>query len=83
LDQKIVDERSIKEVAKDLKLGKKSRRILIPLLSGIAIAVGILFLIHLQKGGYLSPAYDGVLRAFQYLRGIVIDEFHYLFNWVK
>jgi general secretion pathway protein A len=83
LDKKVVDERSIKEAAKDLKLGKKSLRILIPLLSGIAIAVGILFLIHLQKGGYLSPAYDGVLRAFQYLRGIVIDEFHYLFNWAK
>jgi general secretion pathway protein A len=83
LDQKIVDARSVREIAKDLKLGKKHRRIWIRVLFCVAIAAGILLLIHLQKGGYLLPIYEGVLRAFQYLGGIVIDEFHYLFNWVK
>jgi len=83
LDQKIVDARSVKEIAKDLKLEKKYRRIWIRVLFCIAIAVGILFLIHLQKGGYLLLIYKGVLRAFEYLGEIVIDEFHYLFNWVK
>ncbi len=65
LDQKKVDERSVKEVAKDLKLGKKSRRVWIRLLSGIAIAVCILIFIHLYKSGYLLPLYNGVLRGFQ------------------
>jgi general secretion pathway protein A len=83
LDQKKVDERSVKEVAKDLKLGKKSRRVWIRLLSGIAIAVCILIFIHLYKSGYLLPLYNGVLRGFQYLRGILIDEVKYLLNGVK
>jgi general secretion pathway protein A len=61
LDQKKVDERSVEEVAKDLKLGKKSRRVWIRLLSGIAIAVCILIFIHLYKSGYLLPFYNGVL----------------------
>jgi general secretion pathway protein A len=83
LDQKKVNERSVKEVAKDLKLGKKSRRVWIRLLSGIAIAVGILIFIHLYKSGTLLPLYNGVLRGFQYLGGILIDEVKYLLNWVK
>jgi general secretion pathway protein A len=83
LDQKKVDERSVKEVAKDLKLGKKSRRVWIRLLSGIAIAVCILIFIHLYKSGYLLSLYNGVLRGFQYLGGILIDEVKYLLNGVK
>lgn len=83
LDQKKVDERSVEEVAKDLKLGKKSRRVWIRLLSGIAIAVCILIFIHLYKSGYLLPFYNGVLLGFQYLRGILIDGVKYLLNWVK
>ena len=83
LDQKKVDERSVEEVAKDLKLGKKSRRVWIRLLSGIAIAVCILIFIHLYKSGYLLPFYNGVLLGFQYFRGILIDGVKYLLNWVK
>ena len=83
LDQKKVDERSVEEVAKDLKLGKKSRRVWIRLLSGIAIAVCILIFIHLYKSGYLLPFYNGVLLGFQYLRGILIDGVKYLLNWIK
>jgi general secretion pathway protein A len=83
LDKKVVDERSVKEVAKDLKLGEKYRRIWIRLLFCVAIAASILFLIHLQKGGYLLPLYMEALRGFQYIIGALTDEFHYLFNWVK
>jgi len=83
LDQKIVDAWSVKETAKDLKLGRKYRRIWIRGLFCIASAASILFLSHFHKGGYLLTIYKGVLRAFQYLGGIVMDEFHYLFNWVR
>lgn len=84
LNHKKVDERSIKEVAKDLKLGKGSRRIFwTQLISGIAIAIGILILVHLHKSGYLLPLYHGVLRGFQYLKGVLASEFQYLFHWVK
>ncbi|HMK52741.1 MAG TPA: AAA family ATPase [Thermodesulfobacteriota bacterium] len=83
LDQKIVDAWSVKETAKDLKLGRKYRRIWIRVLFCIVSAASILFLSHFNKGGYLLTIYKGVLRAFQYLGGIVMDEFHYLFNWVR
>ena len=86
LDKKVVDEKLVTEVADDLKIGKKSRRIWIRLLFCIAITVGtvgVLFIIHLQKSGFLLLLYNGVLQGFQYLKGILIDEFQYLFNWVK
>jgi general secretion pathway protein A len=83
MEQKIVDERSIKEVAKDLKLGKESRRILIPLLSCIAIAVGIVFFIYLHNSGHLLPLYKEALRGFQYIIGALTNEFHYVFNLIR
>jgi len=55
LDQRKVDERSVKEVAKDLYLKKKSLRIWILILISIAIAVGILLFIYLGKSGHLFP----------------------------
>jgi general secretion pathway protein A len=83
LDQEMVDARSIKEVARDLKLGKKSRRIWYRLFFGMAIAVSILVFIYLDENGYLWSLYGGVLRGFQWLKGVLTDEVHYLFNWVK
>jgi general secretion pathway protein A len=53
LDQKVVDVKSVREVAKDLKLGKKSRRIWSWFILSISLAVGILLIIYLQKTGYL------------------------------
>jgi general secretion pathway protein A len=55
LDQKKVDERSVKEVAKDLYLKKRSHRIWISVIISISIAVGILLFIYFQKGGHLLP----------------------------
>jgi general secretion pathway protein A len=68
LDQKTVDERSIKEVAKDLYIKRKSRRILILLLMCIFITIGILFFVYFQKGSYLLPLYKEVLQGFQILK---------------
>ena len=71
LDQKMVNERSVKEVAKDLNLGKKYRKILIRSLICLSIAAGILLFIYLQKGGHLAPFYNGISRGFQYMKGIL------------
>lgn len=71
LDQKMVNERSVKEVAKDLNLGRKYRRILIRSLICLSIAAGILLFVYLQKGGYLEPLYDGLSWGFQYIKGIL------------
>jgi general secretion pathway protein A len=54
LDQKRVDERSVKEVAQDLYIKKKSLRIWILALICLSIAAGILLFIYLGKSGHLS-----------------------------
>ena len=71
LDQKMVNERSVKEVAKDLNLRKNYRKILIRSLICLSIAAGILLFIYLQKGGHLVPFYNGISRGFQYIKGIL------------
>jgi general secretion pathway protein A len=68
LDQKRVDERSVKEVAKDLYLKKKSRRIWILVLISISIGVGILLFIYFQKSAHLLPLIKDILRGFQYIK---------------
>jgi DNA polymerase III delta prime subunit len=69
LDQKMVGERSVKEVAKDLYLKKKTRRIWILVLLSISIAVGILLFIYLQKSGPLVPLIKIFSEAFNALKG--------------
>lgn len=71
LDQKLVDEKSIREVAKDLKLTKRSYRILIWILSALFIAATILLFVYLQKSGHLMPFYKEALRGFQYIKEIL------------
>ena len=71
LDQKMVDERSVKEVAKDLKLKKDSHRTWIWLLLCISIAVTIPLFIYLQKGGHLLFLYRGILQGVQSIKGIL------------
>ena len=74
LDQKMVDEKSVKEVAKDLSIKQKSRKIWILVLISISIAVGILLLIYLRKSEHLSPLYEEILRGFQYIKEIVTNK---------
>ncbi len=54
LDQKVVNDRSVKEVSKDLYLKKKSRRIWILILMSAFITVGLLMVAYLQRR-YLLP----------------------------
>ena len=63
--------RSVREVAKDLNLRKKYRRILIWSLLCLSIAAGILLFVYLQKGGHLLSLYKEIFRGFQYIKGIL------------
>ena len=71
LDQKLVDEKSVREVAKDLRLTKKSHKILIWSVLCVSIAAGILLFAYLQEGGHLVPFYKEALRGFQYIKEIL------------
>jgi general secretion pathway protein A len=68
LDQKMVDEGSVKEAAKDLKLRERSHEILIVLLIGISITVGVLLFGYLQRGGHLLSLYEEIFRGFQHIK---------------
>jgi general secretion pathway protein A len=83
LYQKIVDVRSVREVAKDLKFGKKSRRIWTGFLLSISIGVAILLFIYLQKSGYLLAFYKEILRGFQYIKEFLINQFQHFSNLVR
>ncbi len=65
LYQKVVDVKSVREVAKDLKFGKKSWRIWTGFILGISVGVAFLLFIYLQKNGYLLALYQEILRWFQ------------------
>ena len=71
LDKKVVDEKSVNEVAKDLGLRKDHRRILIWSLLCLPVAAGILLAAYLQKSGHLVSLYDNFLRGIQYVKGIL------------
>jgi general secretion pathway protein A len=64
LDQKRVSERSVKEVAKDLYLKKKSRRIWILVFITISIGIGIALFIYLQKSARLLSLIRVLADAF-------------------
>ena len=64
LDQKRVDERSVKEAAKDLHLKKQSRRIWILVLISISIGIGIALFIYLQKSARLLSLIRVLADAF-------------------
>jgi len=68
LDQKVVNEKSVREVAKDLYIRKKSRRILILALIFILMGVGILLFFYLQRSGHLLPLigiFSEAIHAFE------------------
>ena len=71
LDQRIVDEKSVREVAKDLNLNKKPRRIWFWFVLNLWIAVCTLLFVYLKKSGYLLTLYKEVFRGFQYIKEIL------------
>jgi general secretion pathway protein A len=83
LDQKLVDEKSVREVAHDLKIEKKPQKILIYLLFGISIAVIILLFIYFQKTGHISLLIGGIHQGVLYIGGIVTDGVRYLVSLAK
>jgi len=68
LDQKKVGERSVKEVAQDLYIKKKSLRIWILALICISLAAVILLFIYLGKSGHLSLLMKIFSEAFNTLK---------------
>ena len=83
LDKTIVDAKSVREAAKDLKLQRKPRKVWGRILVSLLIAGMALTLIYLHQRGFLALLYNGVLQGFHYLRGMVIDEFHSLLLWIS
>ena len=83
LYQKMVDVKSVREVAKDLKFGKQSRRIWAGFLLSLSIVVAILLFIYLQKSGYLLVFYEEILRGFQYVKEFLINQFQHFSNLVR
>ncbi len=55
LDQKMVSERSVREVAKDLYLKKKPLRLWMWALISLSVVLGILLFVYLRKSGHLLP----------------------------
>ena len=83
LDQKIVNEKSVKEVAKDLNLKQNSRKMWIWILIPICIAVSILLILQLQHAGYLARLHQGLFQNFQYIQEIITKGIEYFSNLFK
>ena len=83
LDEKIVDDKSVREAAKDLSLKPGFHRlwtwIVIPL---CIIGVALIFLL-LQKNGLLVPLYKGILQSFKNIGDAAINGFQNVLNFLK
>lgn len=64
LDQRMVDVKSVREAAKDLKLRRKWPEPRLPILIGLALAIGAFVLFYLYEQGYLLPIIKGIMRWF-------------------
>jgi hypothetical protein len=82
LDKAVVDAKSVREVAKDLKLKGEPRKIWGRLLLALFIAGIALLLVYMHRTGTLALFYNGILQGFHYLRGLIATELQPLFNWI-
>ena len=71
LDQRMVDAKSVRGVAKDLNLNKGSKRIWFWVIFNFWIAAFTLLFIYLKKSGYLLTLYKEVFRGFQYMKELL------------
>jgi hypothetical protein len=83
LDKTIVDAKSVREVAKDLKLKRKLRKIWGRIVVSLLITGMALTLIYLHQRGYLAPLYNEAIQVFHDFKRVVIDEFHSLLLWIS
>jgi general secretion pathway protein A len=83
LDQKMVDDKSVKDAAKDLSLKQGFHRfwnwIVIPLcIVGVALII-----LLLRKSGLLLPLYKEILQSFQNVGDVAINGFQNVLNFFK
>ena len=83
LYQKMVDVRSVREVAQDLKFGKNSRKIRTGFFLSVSVGVALLLFIYLQKSGYLLAFYDEILRGFQSVMEFLRGQYQHFSNLVR
>jgi len=85
LDQRMIDRKSIKEVAKDLAIEKDSpivsRKIQTISLIAICIILGFLLAAYLLQTGYWFPIYKGVLGIFHSIQGYLINGLDHVSNY--
>jgi general secretion pathway protein A len=72
-DKKVVDKKSVKESAKDLKLGKKSRRIRMWGFLSMGIIGSALLGVYLYQTGHWKSLYKSIAIGLQYFFGIVFN----------
>jgi general secretion pathway protein A len=68
LNRKVVDVKSVREVAKDLKLDSRSRRIWTGFVIGMSVIIAILLFIFLQRSGYLSLFFGKMMQGLQLIQ---------------
>ena len=80
LDQKLVDNKSVKEAAKDLNL-KSFPRLWTWIIISLCIVGVILILFLLRKSGLVLPLYKGILQSFQNVADAAINGFQNVLNF--
>jgi general secretion pathway protein A len=81
LDQKIVDDKSVREAAKDLSLKPGFDRWWIWMVILLCIIAVALISLLLQKSGLFTPLYKGILQSFQSVADVAINGFQNILNF--
>ncbi len=79
-DKKVVDKKSVKEAAKDLRLGKRARRIWMFAFLFMGIIGTGLLAGYLYQTGHWLPIYKNIQYGVQYLYGIFLNGFENVSN---
>lgn len=82
LDQSRVDKKSIQEISSDLNLQRAPRRISKWVLLGLLMALVLFVFTYLERGGYLSPLYHEALRGYEWVKGILTEEWKRMSNLI-
>jgi general secretion pathway protein A len=83
LDQKVVDDKSVREAAKDLSLKQRSNRLWTWIVIPLCIIGVALIILLLEKNGLLIPLYKGILQRFQNIGEAAIIGFQNVLNFFK
>jgi general secretion pathway protein A len=83
LDQKMVDNKSVREAAKDLNLGLGFRRLRTWIVISLCIVGIVLIFLLLQKSGLLVPLYKGMLQSLQNIGNTAINGLQNVLNFFK